>query len=121
MLNWIGKEAVVNHHHKVPFHLLKDVPKNFPRAILAAAISWCRAANSLRNQSVMKAMIETQELARRFNEDEAVWRSYEHKRALRRLLGSRSPIAGEMFWIISTGRRPSGNVAQVQAIGFFQP
>ncbi|MEI6083399.1 MAG: site-specific DNA-methyltransferase, partial [Verrucomicrobiota bacterium] len=26
-LNWIGKEAVVNHHHKVPFHLLKDVPE----------------------------------------------------------------------------------------------
>lgn len=25
-LNWIGKEAVVNHHQKVPFHLLKDVP-----------------------------------------------------------------------------------------------
>lgn len=25
-LNWIGKEAVVNHHLKVPFHLLKDVP-----------------------------------------------------------------------------------------------
>ena len=25
-LNWIGKEAVVNHHHQVPFHLLKDVP-----------------------------------------------------------------------------------------------
>ena len=25
-LNWIGKEAVVNHHHVVPFHLLKDVP-----------------------------------------------------------------------------------------------
>jgi adenine-specific DNA-methyltransferase len=25
-LNWIGKEAVVNHHHKVPFRLLKDVP-----------------------------------------------------------------------------------------------
>lgn len=25
-LNWIGKEAVVNHHHEVPFHLLKDVP-----------------------------------------------------------------------------------------------
>jgi len=24
-LNWIGKEAVVNHHHHVPFHLLKDV------------------------------------------------------------------------------------------------
>jgi site-specific DNA-methyltransferase (adenine-specific)/adenine-specific DNA-methyltransferase len=26
-LNWIGKEAVVNHHHHVPFHLLKDVPE----------------------------------------------------------------------------------------------
>jgi site-specific DNA-methyltransferase (adenine-specific)/adenine-specific DNA-methyltransferase len=25
-LNWIGKESVVNHHHHVPFHLLKDVP-----------------------------------------------------------------------------------------------
>ena len=26
-LNWIGKEAVVNHHQKVPFQLLKDVPE----------------------------------------------------------------------------------------------
>ena len=26
-LNWIGKEAVVNHHQTVPFHLLKDVPE----------------------------------------------------------------------------------------------
>jgi adenine specific DNA methylase Mod len=25
-LNWIGKDAVVNHHLQVPFHLLKDVP-----------------------------------------------------------------------------------------------
>lgn len=25
-LNWIGKEAVIKHHHEVPFHLLKDVP-----------------------------------------------------------------------------------------------
>jgi len=25
-LNWIGKEAVVNHHQRVPFRLLKDVP-----------------------------------------------------------------------------------------------
>lgn len=25
-LNWIGKEAVVNHHREVPFHLLKDIP-----------------------------------------------------------------------------------------------
>src|SRR6266404_741348 len=26
-LNWIGKQAVVNHHQQVPFHLLKDVPE----------------------------------------------------------------------------------------------
>ncbi len=26
-LNWIGKDAVVNHHHAVPFHLLRDVPE----------------------------------------------------------------------------------------------
>ena len=26
-LNWIGKEAVINHHLAVPFHLLKDVPE----------------------------------------------------------------------------------------------
>lgn len=25
-LNWIGKDAVINHHLEVPFHLLKDVP-----------------------------------------------------------------------------------------------
>ena len=25
-LNWIGKDAVVNHHQQVPFRLLKDVP-----------------------------------------------------------------------------------------------
>ena len=24
-LNWIGKDAVIDHHLKVPFHLLKDV------------------------------------------------------------------------------------------------
>ncbi len=26
-LNWIGKDAVVNHHGTVPFHLLRDVPE----------------------------------------------------------------------------------------------
>jgi hypothetical protein len=26
-LNWIGKEAVVNHHLQVPFRLPKDVPE----------------------------------------------------------------------------------------------
>jgi adenine-specific DNA-methyltransferase len=26
-LNWIGKDAVVNHHHQVPYHLLDEVPE----------------------------------------------------------------------------------------------
>ncbi len=26
-LNWIGKDAVINHHHEVKFRLLKDVPE----------------------------------------------------------------------------------------------
>lgn len=33
-----------------------------------------------------------QELSRRFNEDEAVWRCFEEKRQLRRLFGSSSQI-----------------------------
>jgi adenine-specific DNA-methyltransferase len=26
-LNWIGRKAVENHHRRVPFHLLKEVPE----------------------------------------------------------------------------------------------
>lgn len=26
-LNWIGKDAVLNHHKEVPFHLLRCAPK----------------------------------------------------------------------------------------------
>ncbi len=26
-LTRIGKDAVVNHHHEVPYHLLRDVPE----------------------------------------------------------------------------------------------
>lgn len=40
----------------------------------------------------MNPDVDLQELARRFNQDEAVWRCYEHKRKLRRLLGSRSSL-----------------------------
>ena len=25
-LNWIGKDAVANHHQQVPYHMLNDVP-----------------------------------------------------------------------------------------------
>jgi len=45
----------------------------------------------------MKAMVEAQKLARRFNEDEAVWRAFENKRALRKLLGSNTPLPEEIL------------------------
>jgi hypothetical protein len=45
----------------------------------------------------MKSTIDPQTLARRFNEDEAVWRRYRQKRELRRLLGSREPFPEEIL------------------------
>ncbi|TAK04369.1 MAG: hypothetical protein EPO39_11660 [Candidatus Manganitrophaceae bacterium] len=45
----------------------------------------------------MKPIFDSQELARRFNEEEAVWRDYEHKRELRRWLGSRLPLPEEVL------------------------
>ena len=41
----------------------------------------------------MKQVIDTSGLVQRFNDDEAVWRSYEHKRELRRLLGPDSTLS----------------------------
>lgn len=40
----------------------------------------------------MESLADPQELARRFNEDEAVWRRYLQKRGLRRLRGSSRPF-----------------------------
>jgi hypothetical protein len=45
----------------------------------------------------MKLVRDPQELARRFNEDEAVWRRYRQKRGLRRLFGSRSLLPEEVL------------------------
>lgn len=42
-------------------------------------------------------MNEAQELARRFNEDEAVWRCYERRRALRQLPGPRPPLPEDIL------------------------
>ena len=47
--------------------------------------------------STMDPMTRAQEWARRFNENQAVWRCYEHKRALRKLLGSRCPLPDEIL------------------------
>jgi hypothetical protein len=38
---------------------------------------------------------DPQELARRFNEDEAVWKSFASKKQLRALLGPRFPLTDE--------------------------
>lgn len=40
----------------------------------------------------MTLSVDSQELASRFNEDEAVWHRYEKKRSLRRLPGSKTSI-----------------------------
>jgi len=45
----------------------------------------------------MTLSVDSQELASRFNEDEAVWHRYEKKRRLRRLLGSQTPIPEEVL------------------------
>lgn len=51
----------------------------------------------------MDQLVNPQELARRFNEDEAVWRAYESRRRLRRLNGTESllwdEILAELDWI----------------------
>ena len=68
----------------------------------------------------MKAMIEAQELARRFNEDEAVRRSYEHKRELRRLLGSRTPLPEDILDYLDW-QEAERECRAVRAVGFFHP
>ena len=68
----------------------------------------------------MKAMIEAQELARRFNEDEAVWRSYEHKRKLRRLPGSRMPLPEDILDYLDW-QEAERECRAVRAVGFVHP
>jgi hypothetical protein len=45
----------------------------------------------------MKPVVDSQELARRFNEDEAMWCCYQQKRRLRRILGVRIPLPEEVL------------------------
>jgi hypothetical protein len=65
-------------------------------------------------------MSEAQELARRFNEDEAVWRCYEYKRALRRLLGSRSPLPDNILDHLDW-QAAERECRDMRAIGFLHP
>jgi hypothetical protein len=68
----------------------------------------------------MQPMIEVQELARRFNEDEAVWRCYEEKRALRQLLCLPPPLAEEILDDLDW-QAAEQESRMVRAIGFFHP
>ena len=51
----------------------------------------------------MDELLNSQELARRFNEDEAVWRAYEKRRRLRIFVGMEllllDEIVDELDWI----------------------
>ena len=66
----------------------------------------------------MNTTIDSHELARRFNEDEAVWRSYEHKRALRRLLGSRTPWPDDILDYLDW-QEAERECREVRAVGFY--
>lgn len=45
----------------------------------------------------MMPIMNPQELAHRFNQDEAVWRCYQQKRRLRLVLGSRTPLPEQVL------------------------
>jgi len=62
----------------------------------------------------MKPLVDTQELARRFNEDEAVWRRFEQKRSQR---DSASPLPEEVFDEIDW-REAEQECRQTRCVGF---
>jgi hypothetical protein len=68
----------------------------------------------------MNATNEAQELARRFNEDEAVWRCYELKQALRKWPGLHPPLSeyilDDLDWLAA-----EQECRMVRAVGFFLP
>lgn len=68
----------------------------------------------------MNAMIEAQELARRFNEDDAVWRAFAAKRALRKLLGSDTPLPDEILDDLDW-QAAERQCRELRAVGFFHP
>ena len=68
----------------------------------------------------MNLLADVQELARRFNEDEAVWCCYEKKRAERRRPRSRSPYSQHVLdYLDYLAAEQEGRMAR--AIGFFHP
>lgn len=61
-------------------------------------------------------IIDVQERARLFNEDEAVWWRYEQKRAIRRLLGP-SPVVPEETRDAIDWREAEREIRQTRCIG----
>lgn len=66
------------------------------------------------------SVTDTQELARRFNEDEKVWRAFERKRAWRKLLRSISPLAEKILDDLDW-QEAERKCREVRAVGFFYP
>ena len=66
----------------------------------------------------MKSTIDSQELARRFNEEEAVWRRYEEIRKARRRCGKESPLPEEVLDNLDWQKAEQERRA-VRALGFF--
>ena len=68
----------------------------------------------------MKPLVETQELARRFNEDETVWRAFDDKRALRQLLGSDTPLSEHILDYLDW-QAAERECRTVRAVGYSHP
>jgi len=65
-------------------------------------------------------MIEALELTRRIVEEEAVWRAYEHKRELRRLLGSCTPLPEDILDYLDW-QEAERECAEARSTGFLDP
>jgi hypothetical protein len=74
---------------------------------------------SIAGKISMKEIIEAQELARRFNEDETVWRAFEEKRALRKILGSDASLPEEILDGLDW-QAAERECRALRAVGFFR-
>ena len=68
----------------------------------------------------MNPLTETQELARRFNENQAVWARFEQKRSLRKFCRARRPwpeeLQDDLDWTAA-----EREVRQIRCIGILLP
>jgi hypothetical protein len=64
--------------------------------------------------------IDSQEVARRFNEDEALWQSHEYERTLHRIPGSSSPLTEDVLDYLDR-QEAQRECRTTRAVGFFHP